>query len=138
MMRYKFLKHTADVKFQAVGKTLEEAFENASLALIKVMTKGARTKAKEEKKFEIRGKDNENLLYGFLEEILFLLDAENFLMRKIKKIEIKKDKLVAEILGDKASNYEFSNDVKAVTYNEMFVKFEENKKCWIVQVVLDV
>jgi len=45
-------------------------------------------------------------------------------------------KLTAEILGDKTANYKFTNKVKAVTYNDMFVK-SENKK-WIVQVVIDV
>jgi len=32
-MRFKFFKHTADVEFEAYGKTIEEAFENAAIAL---------------------------------------------------------------------------------------------------------
>ncbi len=31
MQKINFLEHTADVKFEAYGKTLEEAFENAAL-----------------------------------------------------------------------------------------------------------
>lgn len=51
------------------------------------------------------------------------------------------------ILGDKASEYEFTNSVKAVTYNEMLVENEQepdprNQKkkldMWKIQVVLDV
>ena len=137
-MTYKFLEHTADVKFRAEGKTIERAFENAAFALREVMTKNPKIKikGKTKKKVKVKGKDNEALLYNFLEEFLFLLDAKNFLLAKINKIKIKDNKLEAEIVGDKASNYKFSNDVKAVTYNEMYVKKEKNK--YIVQVVLDV
>ena len=137
-MKYKFLEHTADVKFQSFGKTLGEAFENASLALVETITKNMekRVQNKIKKTIKIEGKDNENLLYNFLEEFLFLLDAENFLLSKIDEIKINKNKLSMKISGDKASNYKFTNDVKAITYNEMFVKQEKDK--FICQVVLDV
>src|SRR4030042_1948450 len=100
------------------------------------------------KSIKIKRKDFEALLYGFLEEILFMLDAENFLISRISSIKISnKFDLKATIIGDRASEYEFTNPVKAVTYNEMFVRKEkvpsdkdENKKVevWIAQAVLDV
>ncbi len=141
-MKFKFLEHTADVKFQAFGKSLEEAFENAALALQEVMTKGIKVKEKIKKKITmaVEGSGKEGLLYSFLEEFLFLLDAKDFLLSKIKKIKIEEEvgryELEAEVMGDKASNYKFTNDVKAVTYNSMFVKREG--KAYICQVVLDV
>ena len=36
---------------------------------------------------KVKGKDNESLLYSFLEEILYLLDAENFLIARVSKIK---------------------------------------------------
>lgn len=136
-MKYKFLKHTADIKFRAFGKTEEEMFENAALALKEVMMKKIRVKSKiKKKKIKVKGRDKESLLYNFLEEFLFLLDSENFLLAEINKIEIKDNKLEMEISGDLASNYKFTNDVKAVTYNEMFVKKQGDK--FICQVVVDV
>ena len=135
-MKYKFLEHTADVKFKAEGKTIEEAFSSAALALKETIADKTKVKAITNKKISVKGKDSEALLYNFLEEFLFLLDAKNFLFSKITKIKIKDNKLEAEIAGDKASNYKFTNSVKAVTYNEMFVRKEKNK--YIVQVVLDV
>lgn len=135
-MKIKFLEHTADVKFQAFGGSLEAAFANAALALKQVITKESKVKQVITRKVQVSGKDNEALLYNFLEEFLFLLDAKDFILSKIKKIEIEKDKLTAEVLGDKASLYKFNNDVKAVTYNQMYVKKYRNG--YIVQVVLDV
>ena len=135
-MAYKFLAHTADIKFQASGKTLEMAFENAALALKETITGKIKIKPAIEKQIKIKGKDKEALLYNFLEEFLYLLDAEDFLLSKIKKIKITGNKLGAGMVGDKASNYKFTNDVKAITYNQMFVKKEKDK--YTVQVVLDV
>ena len=38
MDKYKFFEHTADAKFQAYGKSVEEAFSNAALAMFSVIT----------------------------------------------------------------------------------------------------
>lgn len=135
MSKFKFLEHTADVKFRSYGKNLEKSFENAALALKEVMFGKIRIKGKIKKKIKINAKDNEGLLYRFLEQFLYLLDAENFAFNKVK-VKIKDNKLEAEVLGDDSKNYKFSNSVKAVTYNEMFVKKLKNK--FICQVVLDV
>ena len=134
--KFEFLEHTADIKFRAFGKTLGEAFENSALAFAKVMYPG-KIKKKIKKKIEVIGKDLENLLYNFLEELLFLLDSENFFLSSSKvKIDEKKLMLIADLFGDDAGNYKISLDVKAVTYNEMFVRKEKEK--WVCQVVLDV
>ena len=134
-MKFKFLEHTADIKFQAFGGSLEEVFENSALAVKKIMFDG-KVKEKIKKEIKIKGRDNERLMYEFLEELLILLDSEDFILSDIKKIEIKNNVLKVEITGDKASDYDFNNDVKAVTYNDMFIKKQNNE--WVSQVVLDV
>jgi len=138
-MKFKFLEHTADIKFQAFGNNIKEVFENSALALKKTICK-LKIQEKQEKKIKAKGKDFESLLYDFLEEFLYLLDAEDFLLAKIKKIEISKSGghmiLNAIVVGDKASNYDFTNQVKAITYSDMFVKKQKDK--YTAQVVLDV
>jgi SHS2 domain-containing protein len=137
-MDYKYLKHTADIKFQAFGNTIEDAFSSAAYALKEVITDKEKIKNIEQKNIKITGKNIERLLYDFLEEFLFLLDAENFIFSKIKniKIDIKNFILEATVMGDFNSKYNFVNSVKAITYNEMFVKKEKDK--YIIQVVIDV
>ncbi len=136
-MKFKFLEHTADIKFQAFGKNIEEVFRNSSLALKSVIY-DRKVKEKMRKKIKAKGKDFESLLYNFLEKFLYLLEGENFIFNKVKKIKIDKEKfrLEAEISGDKAKYYDVSNPVKAITYNEMFVRREGRK--WKAQVVVDV
>ena len=143
MKKFKFLEHTADVKFQAFGKTIEEVFENSALALKQTICPGIRVVGRKKKIISLKKKDLESLLYSFLEEIIYLLDAENFLIGEITKIEIDKFSLKATILGDDASEYEFTNSVKAMTYNDMLISKEiidkkRKKELWTIQAVLDV
>ena len=86
-MKFKFFPHTADVKFQAYGKTLEEVYENSALALINRICDN-KVKIKEKISFKVNGKDLEALMYNFLEEFLYLIDAKHFLASKIK-VKIK-------------------------------------------------
>lgn len=135
-MTYEFLEHTADVKFVAKGKSIEEVFKEAAMALKETMTKGVEIKKIQEKDVGVEGKDYESLLRNFLEEFLFLFDAEDFILSEVKDIMIDGFRLMATVKGDVIDNYKLSNDVKAITYNEMYVK--EIDKGWECQVVLDV
>ena len=139
-MSYHFLDHTADVKFVAEADTLENVFVESAKALQESICGKITILEQETKTFEMQGDNLENLLYKFLEEFLVLLDSQDFLFSKITKLSIdpKSFKLNATITGDKTENYKFTNDVKAVTYNEMKVEQDSEKKEWEVQVVLDV
>jgi len=142
MQKFIFLKHTADIKFQAFGATLEKAFENSALALAKSIC-SEKIKSKKKNLIQLQAEgvtDNENLLKSFLEEFLYLFETENFLVSEIKKLEIEEKSgayfVYCEMFGDDAKNYEIDEHVKAITYNEMFVKKIKNK--FVCQVVLDV
>ncbi len=139
MEKYKFLEHTADAKFQAFGKTLEEAFSNAALATASLMWDWEVIERNVEHRVEIEGKDLLQLLCSFLEEIIYLLDSRSFLLGfpedvKIEKKE-KKYTLKALFRGDNFNKkYTIHGDVKAITYNEMEV---ESNDRFMVQVVVD-
>ncbi len=140
MKKYEFFPHTADVKYKAYGKTLEEAFSNAALALTKVITED-KINAKVEKKISVESEDKKALLYDFLEQFIVLLDSEDFLLSKINKMNIEEKegnlKLDAVVSGDKGTEkYNTETHIKAATYQEM--EIEEKKGKVMVQVVLDI
>lgn len=136
MKKFTFIEHTADIKYQASGRTIQEAFKNAALALTQVISHD-KIKQKKELTVKVKGNDFENLLYNFLEELVFLFDTKHFILSKVKSLTInKKKELEATLLGDKASNYELHSAVKAVTYHDMLV--QRKKEEWMVQVVLDI
>ena len=68
--RFRFLEHTADAYVEAYGIRLEEAFENAALAMTDVMTEVERVEAKNEESFMVEAQDEYALLYSWLEELL--------------------------------------------------------------------
>ena len=136
MKKYRFLEHTADAKMQAFGKNLEEAFSNAALGMFSLMFEPEKVKPKTEKNIDVEGKDLQALLYNWLEELLFLLDSEGFLLHEIKELSIEGSRLHAAITGDSISDkYESHGDVKAVTYNEMDITKKMGNVT--VQVVFD-
>jgi SHS2 domain-containing protein len=138
--KYRFLRHTADAKFQAFGTTLEEAFINAALATASLMWDLEKIEKKMDHRIEVKGKDLKQLLMGFLEEIIYLLDSKMFLLSSPENLRIEKKGslyvLKAILKGDKYSEkYEIHGDVKAITYNEMEI---EKDARFMVQVVVDV
>ena len=140
MEKYRFLHHTADAKFQAFGQTLEEAFSHAALAITSLMWDPAKIRKKMTIPVEVKGKDLQQLLVNFLEEILYLLDTKGFLLGYVEGLSIQKIKgafsLRASYKGDKYSSlYEIYGNVKAITYNEMVIG---KKAPFMVQVVADI
>ena len=141
MKKFKFLEHTADAKFQAFGKSIEDIFKNSALALREIITKDkVRNKFSEEFSIQIEGEDLEGGLQSFLENLLFLFETEFFIWKKVKQVWVKKNSkgyiFNFEVVGQKLKNQKISAHVKAITYNEMFVKKEGGN--WIAQVVVDV
>ncbi len=135
--KFEFLEHTADIKFRAFGKTLEEVFENSVLAVSNILSRGKKIKPVKIQRIQIEGGDNENLLYNLLEQVIYLFDAENFIVSKAK---IEFDETVrnmkVEFYGDDTKKYSGLDHIKAITYNNMFVK--KAKDGWEAQVVVDV
>lgn len=134
---YEFLPHTADTKFRAYGKTLEEAFKNSAYAMTDVITDHKKVKPLVEKTIKVESENKESLLYDFLEQFLILQDSEGFLLNKIKELKIINNKLTAKVLGDThPEKYEITTHIKAVTYQEMLIKKEKDR--FMIQVIVDI
>lgn len=141
-MRFKFFKHTADVEFEAYGKTIEEAFENAAIALQEVMVNTKKVELKITKEISTESEDMKSLLYDFLEKFLIFHDAENLVFGKIRIIKIWKSadkwKIEARAMGEEfdEKKHEPRTVVKAVTYFDMDIGRKDSQ--FFVHVVLDI
>src|SRR3989344_3576604 len=123
-MKFRFFDHTADAKFRAYGKTVEEQFSNAALAMTAVMFDVGRMKGEVEEEIRVEGSDFEQLLYNWLEALLFLMDTKGYIMVKIKSLKIMKRNrqyhLKAEVRFTKwYESIPQKTLVKAATYAEM-------------------
>jgi len=141
-MKFKFFEHTADTIFEAYGKTFEEAFANAAIALEEVITDTRKVKPAKSVKISARGEDMKSLLYDFLEKFLILFDSEQMLFSDvvIKEITEKDGKfgLTAVAKGEKydAKKHASRTHVKAITYHEMQIGGKAGKK--YVRVLVDI
>jgi protein archease len=139
MERYRILPHTADGKFQAFGRTLDEAFGNAALAMVSLMWDWEKLGPRARHFIHVAGIDREQLLVKFLTEIIYLFETKRFLLGRVQGLRIRPrfdgyalEALVeGETLGEA---HELYGDVKAVTYSDL--KIEECRG-FTVQVVVD-
>jgi len=139
MDRYQILPHTADGKFRAHGRTLEEAFANAALATASLMWDWSTVEARLSHHVLVTGRDKEQLLVKFLGELIYLFETQEFLLAGVDGLRIRQGAdgwtLEAEFRGDTVSDrYEIYGGVKAVTYNELKVSEGDGV---VLQVVVD-
>jgi len=140
--RFEFLEHTADVYIAAYGRTLEEAYANAGIALFEVMTDTSKVDPKICEKIEVEGFDYQSLLYNWLEELLYLFEVKSLVFSKINVHSITKRSsgfsLSAEAWGETfdPQRHEQRTLVKAVTYSLMEISKVNGK--YVVKFVLDI
>lgn len=135
MDKFRFLEHLADAYIEAYGKSYEECYENAGLALFEVITDTSLVEPREERIIEAEGEDLEALLYDWLEKLLVMVDLDGFLASKIDVEYIRWDdgvyRLKAHVFGEvyDPKKHISKTSVKAVTYHQMRIyKDEEGVK----------
>lgn len=138
MNKFEYFDVTADIGFYAYGNNLNEAFENAGLAIFNIISDTSNIKAEIKKTFEITSEDEVSLLYDYLEELLFLHEID-FMLFSYFKVEIKKDSkyyLRANIKGESIdwNKHERKSEIKAITYHLMSVDVSDKVK---LQVIVD-
>jgi len=141
MRGYKFLEHTADIKVEAWGDSLEEAFEAAAMALTDISVDRDKVDKKIVKNIKVEGFDLESLLYNWIEELIVTLDIEKIVFNDFKVVitgEPDNYKLSAEAYGEKYSKnkHGYKVHVKAMTYHEMEIKEYDGK--YIIRYVVDI
>ena len=136
-MGHEILEHTADEKFRATGNTVEEAFKETVKALSEIVG-GEEGIYRHDITVESEG--YEPLLFDFLDRLILLQDTEGVVVSYAEELEIqdteKDHKLDAKILVDDISDSMNPMDIKAPTYNEMKVEFEDGE--WVLEAVLDI
>lgn len=82
MERYVLVDHTADMMVRAFGDTLEECFANAGYALFDQTVDLSGIGTSEETDIRVSGIDDEDRLYSFLSELLFIEDCDNLILKE--------------------------------------------------------
>ncbi|MGD8243483.1 MAG: archease [Desulfobacterales bacterium] len=143
-MPYRFIDEiaTADVAFEASGASLEEVFTAAAEALLAVTVADHLTvRGSLRKTVTLVAESEEMLLFDFLQELVFLKDRDQTLLR-VDRIDILPGKegyhLEAKLAGEHLDydRHDLVVDVKAVTMHQFHLT--PTPDGWQARVVLDI
>ncbi len=143
-MPFEFLDEiaTADVAFEAWGDTIEEMFISAAEATMNVMVENLDKIERREKREIAIGSDAlDILLFSLLQEIIFLKDAEQLLLR-IQDVNIGCGDGLYSVRatgwGEQINpeRHQLIVDVKAVTLHRF--KVEHTARGWETFIILDI
>lgn len=138
--KYEFLDHTADVQIHAWGDDLREAFENAAVAMTAYITDIKSVEITSKESISVEAEDLNGLLYRFLDDVLFLFNAEPCLLSKrVRILEFEHDRVYrirAECYGETFSldKHCQGTEIKAITYSAMKI-LNESDRCDIYFIV---
>ena len=131
MKKFEYFEVTADIGFYAYGNSLNEAFENASLAIFNIISSTDNVEAEKQIEFEITSEDKVSLLYDYLEELLFYHEVEFMLFSQFS-IQIQKNTegyydLRAVIAGEEIdwAKHDRKCEIKAITFHRMAVNVKD-------------
>jgi len=140
MKKFEFLEDaTADVSFLAYGKTLDELFTNAALAMFEVMIDTSTVKPETQREITVSSPDLEGLMFSWLNELLFFVDAENMAFSEFS-VRVEKNReyvLKAVCKGEKIDpeKHELRTVVKSATYHGMEIT---QNGLWKAKVIVDI
>ena len=120
MERYEVLDHTADLMIKGYGSDLEECYANLAYGMFDQTVDLRDVTPSETREVDVTGFDDEDALYSFLSELLFIEAYENIVL---KEFDVKIDGLHitctarGELLD--RSKMGIRGEIKAVTFHMM-------------------
>jgi SHS2 domain-containing protein len=141
-MPYEFLEDIsrADVAFEATADSLEELMRDAARAVTETQVDIGKVQKRRERRISVEAENVEELLYKFLDELIFIKDTEQLVFCEFDVAVEEKAKtfrLRCRARGEKLhARHQPKVDVKAVTMHHFFVRREGGR--WRARVVLDV
>jgi SHS2 domain-containing protein len=135
--RWEHFSHEADMGVRGIGRTREQAFEQAALALTAVVADPANVRAVEPVTVESTAPDDEMLLVDWLNGLVYEMATRNLLFSRFE-VHIADHRLEGRAWGEPIvdERHEPAVEVKGATYTALQVKNEGGQ--WLAQCVVDV
>jgi SHS2 domain-containing protein len=133
---FEIIEHTADVGIRAWGDSPEGLFTETTLGLLDIV--GAwKPGAGEAQQIEVEARDRGGLLVDWLEEVLYLQDARDAVIRSVEVHEVGETRAAGTVsLGPRGEEILSGTAVKAITFHRLKVQLEGDR--WVAEVYVDV
>ncbi|MFH1112956.1 MAG: archease [Pseudomonadota bacterium] len=134
---WRLLEHTADIRLEVEGETIEELFINAARGFAQLVAEAPAAESSEEIDVRLEAETVDDLLVDWLRELLFLNQTESFVFLEAQDIAVSGASLKARLLGRKFADDELPPfEIKAVTYHDMTI--ERTERGYVTRIVFDI
>lgn len=136
--RWEHFPHEADMGVRGIGRTKAEAFEQAALALMAIITDPQEITPQHERHFSCEAPDDDVLLVEWLDKLIYEMANEGQVFGRFH-VTIHDHALEAVAHGEPVDRvkHEPAVEVKGATFTELSVSYMEGKG-WVAQCVVDV
>lgn len=136
--RWEHFPHEADIGVRGLGATLEEAFEQAALALTAGLTDLATVNPRTMIRLSCEAPDIELLFVDWLNALVYEMVTRNMLFSRFE-VHLKRDRLSAKAWGEAldVARHRPAVEIKGATYTALKVA-QQASGGWLAQCVVDV
>ncbi len=134
---FEIIDHTADIGIRAYGADIKQVFQRSAKALFSLITDLDKVAEVLYRDIELAAPDRESLLVAWLNELIYLFDAEQILFRRFDISRLDGTGIKARIYGERVNKakHELIRGVKAATYHMLKI---EKSNGYIAQVLFDI
>lgn len=118
---YETFDHTADVGLRVWAPTLRCLFEAAGRGLVGMLFDAGAARADREMPIEASGEDPEEMLVGWLSEILLAFEVDRFVPARVEVTSMGDSVVAGQLLGEDfdRDRHKVKCGIKAVTYHDL-------------------
>ena len=138
MGAFEVTDHTADVGIVVRAATLPNLFETAAEGMFSFLIDPLTVETRAWRERRVDADDREGLLVAWLNDLLVLLSAEEFVPKAFVVDEVNERRMRATVHGEPVdpARHHFRLDVKAATYHQLVVRREGDG--WWASIIFDV
>jgi len=136
--RWEHFEHEADIGIRGIAPTLEQAFEQAAIAMTAVITDPARVLNLKTINIKCMAPDTELLLVNWIDELVYTMAVQGLLFSRYQVI-INNGNLSATAFGEAIDRqkHQPAVEIKGATFTELRV-YQQTDESWVAQCVVDV
>lgn len=135
---YEIFEHTADLGLRIQAPDLETLFSDAGRGLTSLIAPDLDgIRSVREVPLHVTGEGRDDLLFDWLNEILYLFESEHLLLSQFE-VHIDASGLHATARGEPLdeARHSLEHEVKAITYHGL--KVESTPQGWLAEVIVDI
>lgn len=138
MPHWEHFEHEADIGIRGIAPTLEQAFEQAAVAMTAVVTDPELVSDALAVPIKCEAPDAELLLVSWINELVYEMSAHGWLFNRYR-VAIDGGKLTATAFGVAVDRqkHQPAVEIKGATFTELHV-YQQADGMWVAQCVVDV